>query len=341
MNELKLAIKDLIEKNNLDYTLEYQELVNSANNMSNLAEYINYHFDMLNYQLLEEIILRIYRFYEASEHVASILLENFNGISDILKQLILDMSSSKELSRSIASILTYKFYNIPKNFRDQILERFVVTIDSVEFIVHILKESYSKIPCEIAKRLLIESCKFDYAIFYKIKLIQFRFEELSKEEINLLLIHLSKHQLVSKKLISTVKKYSKNIEINTLFELLNKLLEFEESKKLSVMLVRDFICEFNKNQKEKLFQKLIELNQYSKITSFLLSKQYLQVDNKFANSMLQKLSLENDALNGITACLLKFEVDKELAKYLFNRLTEANYSQDSLTLIRKKYNFVY
>ncbi|MFN4150648.1 MAG: hypothetical protein ACK4IX_06870 [Candidatus Sericytochromatia bacterium] len=307
--------------------------------MSNLAEYINYNFDILNYQLLEEIILKIYRFYEASEHVASILLENFNGISDILKQLILDMSSSKELSKSIAGTLTYKFYNIPKDFRNKILERFVVSIDSVEFVVHILKESYSKIPSEIAKRLLIESCRFDYAIFYKMKLIQFRFDELSKEEANILLIHLSKHQLVSKKLIATIKKYSEHIEINILFELLSKLLDFDESKKYSVMLTRDFISEFTKEQKEKLFSKLIESKQYSKITSFLLSKQYLQINNEFANSMLQKLSLENDALNGITACLLKFEVDKELAKYLLEKLIKANYSQESLTLIRKKYNF--
>lgn len=339
MNELKLYIKGLISKNRIDISEIYQELIDSANNINKLSEFINYNFDVLNSNLVEEIILKIYPFTEASENISSMLIENFNSISDRLKKVILEMSSIKELSRAISVTLTYKFYSIPKDFRDKMLSNFIVTIDNVEFILHILKESYSKIPHDISKRLLIESCKFDYAIFYKMKLIQFRFEELSKEEINILLTHLSNYQIISKKLVYTIKKHIKCIDNEVLFKSLYKFLDYPESRRHSVMIIRDCIFRFSKEQKEKIFLKLIENQSDARITGFLLSKEFENIDSELGTFLLQKLSLDKESLNGVTACLLKFEINKRLANEVFTNLEKANYSCESLTLIKQKYSF--
>lgn len=105
------------------------------------------------------------------------------------------------------------------------------------------------------------------------------------------------------------------------------------------MIIRDCIFRFNKEQKEKVFLKLIESDLDARITGFLLSKEFPNIDTELGTSLLQKLSLNNDSLNGVTACLLKFQVNKELAKNVLENLKKSNYCVDSLSLIEQKYCF--
>lgn len=308
------------------------------NNLLILSEYINKEFDKISNDKRNSILLELCDTHIGSDNTASVIIENFDEISEEVKSGFLELATNPLASENIASIFQYKYYNLPANYRNILLNNLDINQASVISIANILVEAFKKIDDQLRIKLINEISKYPESFFYRFKILKFYFNQLSNEIINKLILDLSKFEKLEKNLSILVRENIQQIKSDILSQTLLNLISQNNYTKHTTYIIRDYFYLITTDYREKIINKLIEKKEHFKTVLYIIIRNYNKLlDKEFCNQILHILSKDTQTVWGITGCLIKHfdEIDKSLRNDLLIKISENPKIKDSIEHIIK------
>ncbi|MFN8577466.1 MAG: hypothetical protein U0354_11460 [Candidatus Sericytochromatia bacterium] len=302
-----INIQEFITKDNI-----------TENDIRDISEYINYNFNNISNELREKILLKLCQTEIGSDNTASTIIENFKNISDEVKNSLFNLAKNPLSSKNVSVILQYKYYTLPNDYRNKLLESLDINNESVIPISHIINEAFKNIPIDIREKIILELANYKEAEFYRLKVLKFNFDNIIDNVREKLLISISSIDKINKPVSFIVRDKVKKISPDCLGEVLLNLLS-GNCTKFTTYIARDYFYLISEKYKYKVLEKLID-NYYSKTTnklelnnlSELLTVLYIIIrgydkylDKSYCNNLLEKLSLEPKSIWGIVGCLIR------------------------------------
>ncbi len=307
-------------------------------NAENISEYLNNTFAFIGLEIRNELILKLAKFENALSNLATLIIENFEIVPDEAKNILLKLASEESSAKYVADVFQYKFYTIPLNFRNELLQYLPVNKETTSSIAHIINESFSKIPEDIRDKLISELILFTEAEFYKFKILKFNFAKIPENLRNELLVHLAKMPNVARKIAFLTRENIKHISPETLGKILYLLYDIESSRHEALRLIQHFFSKLDTGSKLQIMKKLLKENEI-RILSSVIGNNFLSLPENIRIEYMEELAYEENAIWGIVSCLSKFfdNIPDELRNNLIVILSNNAKTKDFVEyLLREK-----
>lgn len=304
-----------------------------------LSEYINNNFHNIeDSNKRNSILLELSKTHIGSDNTASVIIENFNDISDEVKENFLVLATNPLASENIAGIFQYKYYNLPANYRNILLNSLDINQNSVVSIANILVEAFKKIDDELKIKLINQISKYPESSFYRFKILKFYFNQLSNELVNKLILGLSTFEKLEKKLSIVVRENIQHINPNILSQTFLNFISQDNYTKHTTYTIRDYFYLITPEYRENIINKLIEKKEHFKTVLYIIIRNYNKLlDKDFSNQILSELSKDPQTVWGITGCLIKHfdEIDEALRNDLLLKISSNPKIKDPIDHIIK------
>lgn len=307
-----------------------------------ISEKINYDFHDIERDIREKALIKLCNTDIGSDNTASAIIENYSDLSYEARNALIKLAQNPKSSKNVSGIMQYKFYTLPSEYRNNILENLDINNESIISVSHIINEGFKNIPTNIKNNIIKKMCEYDKTDFYRLRVLKFNFDSIENDLRDNLILSLSSIDRINKPLSFIIRDKIHKISSTTLGESLINLLKGNYTK-YTTYIARDYFYLLNEKHKKEILNKLLENYYYKnntihsldelKTVLYIIIREYNQNNDKaFYNEILEKLSKNHNSIWGIVGCLIKNfdDLDFDIRNKLLINISEYPEVKDSI-----------